>query len=168
MEAFACAVTDKFAFSREHVVTATCILGFLGSLIFTTNAGLYWLDIADHFLANYGLIFAGILECIAVGWFLKAKVLRDHINEVSGWKINTTWDYAVKIFTPGILLIIFLTNVIEEIKTPYEGYRVSALLILGVGWLVVTLVAGIFLSLKRWKPGKLAHKHRPEEDKLMI
>jgi NSS family neurotransmitter:Na+ symporter len=168
IEAFACSVTDKFNFKRERVVTATCILGFLGSLIFTTRAGLYWLDIADHFLTSYGLILAGILECIAVGWFLKASVLRSHINAISGWQINKIWDYAIKIFTPGILLIIFITNLMGEVKTPYEGYKVSALLILGLGWLVVTLVVSIILTLRPWGEGKLAHEHLPEEDKLMI
>jgi NSS family neurotransmitter:Na+ symporter len=168
VEAFACAVTDKFSFKRENVVTAICFFGFLGSLVFTTRAGLYWLDIADHFLTNYGLIFAGILECVAVGWFLKAKVLRRHINAISAWKINKVWDYAIKIFTPGILLIIFVTNLMGEIKTAYGGYKVSALLILGMGWLLITLILSIFLSIRAWGEGKLVHEHLPEEDKLMI
>jgi hypothetical protein len=45
---------------------------------------------------------------------------------------------------------------------------VSALLILGLGWLLITLVASIFLSLRAWEKDKLVHEHLPEEDKLMI
>jgi len=168
VEAFACAVTDKFNFKRTKVVTISCLFGFLGSIVFTTRAGLFWLDIVDHFLTNYGLIFAGILECIAVGWFLKVSVLRKHINEVSAWKIKKGWDYAIKIFTPGILIIIFLTNLIGEVTLAYGGYKVSALLILGLGWLLITLIVSIFLSMKAWGKGKLEHIHLPEDDKLMI
>jgi len=168
VEAFACAVTDKFPFKRENVVTVTCIAGFLGSLVFTTRAGLFWLDIVDHFLTSYGLITAGILECLIIGWFLKAKVLRGHINEVSRWKINQAWDYAIKIFTPGILVIMLATNLIEEFRTAYGGYRVAALLILGLGWLLVTLVVGIILSSRKWEKERLTHLHGPAEDKLMV
>jgi NSS family neurotransmitter:Na+ symporter len=168
VEAFACAVTDKFPFKRENVVTVTCIAGLLGSLVFTTRAGLLWLDIVDHFLTSYGLITAGILECLIIGWFLKAKVLRGHINEVSRWKINKAWDYAIKIFTPGILVIMLVTNLMDEFRTAYGGYRVAALLILGLGWLVVTLVAGIILSSRKWKKERLTHLHGPAEDKLMV
>ena len=57
---------------------------------------------------------------------------------------------------------------IGEFKTAYEGYKVSALLILGLGWLLVTLAVSIFLSTRKWSKGKLIHEHLPEEDKLMI
>ncbi|WP_455221223.1 sodium-dependent transporter [Kaarinaea lacus] len=66
MEAFTSAVVDKFGFARQPLVTATAIAGFFGSIIFTTQAGLLWLDIVDHFITHYGLITVGILECIVI------------------------------------------------------------------------------------------------------
>ncbi|MFH1347999.1 MAG: sodium-dependent transporter, partial [Candidatus Margulisiibacteriota bacterium] len=133
-----------------------------------TGAGLYWLDIVDHYINQYGLVLAGILECLVVGWFLKARVLRTHINAVSDWSVNRLWDFAISILTPGILLVIFITNLIGEFRKPYGGYDVTALLLLGGLWLVATLLVGIALSLPKWDKKKLEYDHFAEEDKLLV
>jgi NSS family neurotransmitter:Na+ symporter len=66
IEAFTSAILDKFALPRKGVITVICALGFCGSLLFTTNAGVLWLDIVDHFLNQYGLITVGIVEARVV------------------------------------------------------------------------------------------------------
>ena len=53
-----------------------CVLGFLAGIIYTTNAGLYFLDVVDHFVTNISLIVIGILECVAVGWIFGAEKMR--------------------------------------------------------------------------------------------
>jgi NSS family neurotransmitter:Na+ symporter len=168
IEAFSRAITDKFNLNRRTVVDVLCIIGFLGSLIFATGAGLYWLDIVDHYINQYGLVLAGILECLVVGWFLKAHVLRTHINAVSDWNVNRLWDFAIRILTPGILLIIFIRNLMGEFRRPYGDYDVLALLLLGGLWLIATLLAGIALSAPKWDKKKLEYDHFAEEDKLLV
>ena len=59
MEAFVSAVVDKFDMGRKATVSMVSAIGVLGSLIFTTQAGLFWLDIADHFLTHYGIVVVG-------------------------------------------------------------------------------------------------------------
>ena len=168
IEAFSRAITDKFDLNRRMVVSTLCVIGFLGSLIFASGAGLYWLDIVDHYINQYGLVLAGILECVIVGWFLKARVLRTHINAVSDWSINRLWDFAISILTPGILLVIFITNLIGEFRKPYGGYDISALVLLGGLWLLATLLVGVALSLPKWDKKKLEYDHFAEEDKLLV
>lgn len=168
IEAFSRAITDKFDLNRRMVVSTLCVIGFLGSLIFASGAGLYWLDIVDHYINQYGLVLAGILECVIVGWFLKARVLRTHINAVSDWSINRLWDFAISILTPGILLVIFITNLIGEFRKPYGGYDVSALVLLGGLWLLATLLVGVAFSLPKWDKKKLKYDHFAEEDKLLV
>ncbi|NQT28951.1 MAG: sodium-dependent transporter, partial [Candidatus Saganbacteria bacterium] len=168
IEAFSRAITDKFNLNRKMLVTLLCVLGFLGSLIFASGAGLYWLDIVDHYINQYGLVLAGILECIIVGWVLKARVLRTHINAVSDWNINRLWDFAICIVTPGILFIIFITNLIGEIRHPYGGYNLLALILLGGLWLLATVLIGIGLSIPKWDKKKLEYNHFAEEDKLLV
>jgi len=168
IEAFSRAVTDKFDLNRRAVVNVLCVVGFLGSLIFATGAGLYWLDIVDHYINQYGLVLAGILECVVVGWFLRAHVLRTHINAVSDWSVNRLWDFAISILTPGILLIIFISNLIGEFRKPYGGYDVFALLLLGGLWLIATLLVGVGLSFPKWDRRKLEYDHFAEEDKLLV
>ncbi|MFC1540519.1 sodium-dependent transporter, partial [Candidatus Margulisiibacteriota bacterium] len=168
IEAFSRAVTDKFNLKRRTVVDALCLSGFLGSLVFATGAGLYWLDIVDHYINQYGLVLAGLLECLIVGWFLKARVLRTHINAVSDWNINRLWDFAVSILTPGILALIFFRNLIIEFRRPYGDYDVLALVLLGGLWLVATLLVGIGLSVPGWDKKRLEYDHFAEEDKLLV
>jgi NSS family neurotransmitter:Na+ symporter len=168
IEAFSRAVTDKFDLKRERVVTVLCAMGFLGSLIFASGAGLYWLDIVDHYINQYGLVLAGILECLVVGWFLKAHVLRTHINAVSDWNINRFWNFAISILTPGILFVILISNLLGELREPYGGYDVPALLLLGGLWLLATILVGIALGIPKWDKRKLEYDHFAEEDKLLV
>jgi len=44
----------------QAVVTWTCFLGWLVSMVFATGAGLYILDIVDHFINAYGVVLAGL------------------------------------------------------------------------------------------------------------
>lgn len=168
IEAFSRAITDKYELNRNIVISSLCVIGFLGSLIFASGAGLYWLDIVDHYINQYGLVLAGILECLVVGWFLKARVLRTHINAVSDWSINRLWDFAIKIFTPGVLLIILVSNIINEFKKPYGGYDILALILLGGLWLLATLLIGIGLGIPKWNKDKLEYDHFAHEDKLLV
>jgi NSS family neurotransmitter:Na+ symporter len=167
IEAFTCSVTDKFSWPRKKVATGVCILGFLGSIIFTTKGGLYLLDIADHFITNYGLVVGGILECIIIGWFLKTKVLRDHINRF-GLGVHRIWDFFIKYTTPAVLLYLLYLSIKGDLAENYEGYKTTHLLLYGVGWLTICLVVAIVLSLLPWKSDKLERRHQPGEDQLLV
>lgn len=168
VEAFSRALTDKFNWDRKKTVHALCIFGFLGSLLFATQGGLYFLDIVDHFVNYYGLALAGALECLLIGWILKAHVLRNHINAVSGSRLSKTWDYLIKFFIPGILFVSLTINLLKEIAKPYEGYSIISILILGVLWLVATAIIALLLTLPKWEKAKLEYDHFAEEDKLLV
>jgi NSS family neurotransmitter:Na+ symporter len=167
IEAFTCAITDKFDWPRGKVVTVICVLGFLGSLIFTTRAGLYILDIADHFITNYGLVIGGLLECLIIGWVLKASVLRKHISRL-GTVIPPLWDILIKFITPAILIYLLYLSLAGDLAENYEGYPTGQLLLYGVGLIFVCLVAALVLTFAPWKPEKLKRRHRPEEDELLV
>jgi NSS family neurotransmitter:Na+ symporter len=167
VEAFACAITDKFDWPRGRVVTAVCVLGFLGSLIFTTRAGLYLLDIADHFITNYGLVTGGLLECIIIGWILKASVLRRHVSRL-GTVVPPFWDILVKFITPVILIYLLYLSLAGDVAENYGGYPTFQLILYGVGWMFICFAVALVLSFVPWKPEKLKRRHRPEEDDLLI
>ncbi|MBU0687302.1 MAG: sodium-dependent transporter [Candidatus Margulisbacteria bacterium] len=168
VEAFSRALTDKFDWNRKTTVHVLCVLGFLGSLLFATQGGLYFIDIVDHFINYYGLVLAGALECLLIGWVLKAHVLRNHINAVSGSHLNKLWDYLIKFVVPAILIITLLINLVKEISAPYEGYSIVAILILGVLWLVGTALLALIFTIPKWEKAKLEYNHFAEEDKLLV
>jgi NSS family neurotransmitter:Na+ symporter len=166
-EAFSCSVCDKFKMTRGRATSLMCGLGVFGSVIFTTNAGLYILDIVDHFINNYALVIGGILECILVGWLFKSARMRAHINESGGRRLWSLWDLAVRVVTPIMLIVILGSAVFHEFKECYEGYSVSALLCYGGGILLGSLLLALVLSLFSWKQEKLEHDHVPEEETLL-
>ncbi len=151
IEAFAAAVVDKFGWERRSVINVICVLGFLGSVVFTTQAGLFWLDIADHFLTHYGLVVVGILECIIVAWLFKLDVLRNHINKISTIRLGLWWTLLIKYLVPLVLGVILIGDIIEEFRTPYEGYSWASIIVIGVDWVLLTLVAAFWFSMRPWK-----------------
>jgi NSS family neurotransmitter:Na+ symporter len=167
IEAFTCAVTDKFDWQRGKVVTLLCVIGFLGSIIFTTRGGLYVLDIADHFITNYGLMFGGLLECLIVGWIVKATVLRQHINNL-GTKLPPVWDVFVKYITPVILIVLLSVSLYGDLAENYEGYAGKQLLLYGIGWMLICMVVALGLTVAPWREEKLKRRHKPEEDELLV
>ncbi len=153
MEAFAASVMDKFGWGRQKIVTMLCVLGALGSLLFTHQAGLDWLDIVDHFLNTYGLLVVGFLECLVLGWFYRTGKLRDHIAEGSGLPryLLVFWAFVIKYVCPVVLGVLLAFSIHDEITKPYEGYAGSALIVLGLFWVLVTLSVGVILSTLPWK-----------------
>lgn len=161
IEAFTAAIHDKFSFSRKRVVTVICGVGFMGSLLFTTNVGLFWLDIVDHFLNQYGLIVVGIIEALIVGWLYRTDLLKTHIvsnlglsgtrHKIFNYVILQLWMYCVRFITPIALGIAIINSLAQELAEPYEGYPISGILILGVGWVLVTHVFAFGLSGLPWR-----------------
>lgn len=144
-----------------------CCAGFFGSLIFTTQGGLYVLDIADHFITNYGLVLGGLLECLLVGWVLKTVVLHKHFAE-SGSKIPVIWDICVKFITPAILILLVYFAVNVDRSENYGGYSSEQLMLFGGGAMLVCFGMALALALAPWHPDKLKRRHKPEEDELLV
>jgi NSS family neurotransmitter:Na+ symporter len=152
LEAFTAAIIDKFHYSRKIVISVLSLLGFIGGAVFATQAGLYWLDIVDHFLTQYGLVLGAIFECIILGWFYKTKVLREHINHYSMWNLKKWWwDASIRFVTPLVLIVLLISSLIKEFSQPYEGYSWLAIVLIGRDWLIYTLFFAIIVAVLPWK-----------------
>lgn len=124
-----------------------CSSAFLLGIFFTSGAGLYLLDIFDHFVTHYSLVLAGILEAIAVGWVYGAEKMRAYINSVSDWRVGKWWCYMIKYVAPLTLALLAAAQFIDEIKEAYGGYPHWAI---ALGWLmvIIPIVVGIVLAVK--------------------
>jgi len=167
IEALTCAITDKFAVTRRKVVGILCATGFLGSIVFLCHSGLIWLDIVDRFINHYGLVLAGLLECVFIGWILKARSLRKHIDAVSGRKLSQVWDYIIKFVSPAILGVIYVMDVVDIIKNGYGEYPTKALILIGLNALILSFILATVFTIYPWKRKPELIIHRPEEDKLL-
>lgn len=151
IEAFSSALIDKFGYSRRSVITAICVTGFLGSIIFAAKSGIFWVDILDHFINSYGLVTVGLLECVLVAWIFKASKLREHLNRAGDSVLTPLWDISVKFVIPAVLVILLISSFREEFRAAYEGYPVLSLILIGRDWLIATLFIALVFSMRRWK-----------------
>lgn len=166
IEALTCAIVDKFKFSRGKVVTFICGMGFFGSIVFTTQAGLLVLDIVDHFVNQYGLLVGGLLECLFVGWVVKAKVINKHINDSAdtGMRLPKVWNFLVKFVCPVILGSILVAAFYNDVTKGYEGYSATALNIYGTLFMAITVIIAMVLAFRPWVD--IPPVHHEHEDKI--
>ena len=120
----------------SSIAFATCLVGFCLGTLFVTKAGLYYLDLVDHFVTNYVLIIVAIFEALAIGWFYGADKFRKYINSTTKVKVGVWWEYAIKYVIPIILFGLLVLQFLTDVSTPYEGYPAWALTI---GWLAVII-----------------------------
>jgi NSS family neurotransmitter:Na+ symporter len=151
VEAVNVVISDsKKAWVKHKIAFIVCLVAFLCGIIFTTRAGLYFLDIVDHFVTSYNLVLVGLFECILVGWVYGAEKLRRYVNSVSDFRIGRWWNFAIKVVIPLALIVFLASNFWAEIHTPYEGYPGWALAI-GWGVVVVPILIAIGMMVGKTK-----------------
>ncbi len=148
-EACCSAFIDKYGWDRRRVVSIFSIIGSLFSLIFMTRSGIFILDIVDHFINNFGIIFAGLIEVILISWLFDLESLRSHVNEVSDFRIGKWWNFCLKVITPIVLGYMGIANLIGDIKENYSGYDSGAIFIFG--WMVLIIIIVLSFVLQYTK-----------------
>jgi NSS family neurotransmitter:Na+ symporter len=143
-------VQSKWRITKAKATGIICIIGFFTSLIFTTNSGLHWLTIVDHFVANFGLVIIGLAECLILAWGFKISKLREHANESSDFLIGKWWDILIKYVVPTILIFILAVAIVQNIQNPPFEYPVWIILVGGVAPIIVTfLLSFVFAKIKK-------------------
>lgn len=165
IEGAGAAFIDKFRSSRLEVMTWMCIIGLIMGFIYCTNEGLYWLDIVDHFVNQYVLLFMGVLTCFAVGWIYGIDRMVKYLQEVTQFKIGEYWKLCILYITPVLLTLIFVSAIRDDLKTLYSGYEVLELRVIGLGaLLLIIVIAGIVTATKGHKDFEIDFKN----DQLML
>ncbi|GGE45140.1 transporter [Pullulanibacillus camelliae] len=151
VEAYVSAVQDKFNISRKTAVSVGAGLSALISLVYASRGGLYFLDTVDHYVNQYGIALAGLVEVIFVAWGArKLNALQHHANQISDIRLAFWWKACLGVITPLILGYMMVKSFIEDIQTPYGGYEWSFLSVS----IIVTLLAiiiGCMLTPFKWK-----------------
>jgi len=150
LEAISSSMRDKFGWSIKRANLTVAGIALVIGLIFTTGAGLYWLDIVDKWIEFFGLCAVVLVECVVLGWFFKIDKLREYANEYSEIRIGKFWNYLIKLIIPIIIFALIITETVKLITKGYEGYPASALLIAGWGVVILLPIASvIFAKIRR-------------------
>lgn len=147
VEAIVTGLKDSFNLNRAKVTFWVCFVGFVVGFLYTSRAGLYWLDVVDHWM-NWGLVIVGLLEAILIGWFFDIHKVSSDIDSTSEMKFGKFWIVCVKYITPAILLITIILSIYKELRSPYEGYPIWSLM--AGGWiLLISLMFFAFVMQSR-------------------
>ncbi len=143
VEGVSTAVSDKFKLKNKKTTLTICIISAVLSLIFATRCGLVWLDIVDNWANMYNLVFIGILEAIAIGWFFKPQKVLDEINRNSNkFKMPGWWFIStLKYIAPILLSVMFIWNLVTLFTKQngvYGGYPLWTNIV--GGWIITALV----------------------------
>jgi len=163
VEAISSSLQDKFAWSHKKANLITAFVAFLIGILFTTGAGLYWLDLIDKWLEVFGLSMVVLVECIILSWVFKINELRKYANDYSEVKVGKWWNYLLKYYIPIAVFALVLTDAVKLISNGYAGYPAKALT---VAWILVIVIpiAAILISLLRSRgEKKLAATYLPAE-----
>ncbi|MHC0038985.1 sodium-dependent transporter [Pseudoneobacillus sp. C159] len=151
VETYIAGVQDKFKVSRTKAVAIGGGLSALISILFATQGGLYFLDVADYFINNFGVTIAGLVEVVLIAWvFRELKNLQAHANGISDIKIGAWWRVCLAVVTPLVLGYMLIQNIITNIKDNYEGYPTE--FIIYSGWLVAAgaIIIGLLFTIFKW------------------
>src|SRR5690606_15472171 len=129
-ETYVAGFSEKFGISRSKSVLFGGGIAALISILFATQGGLYFLDLADYFINQFGVAAIGLVEVVLVVWvFRKADLLKGHANEISDIRLGAWWKLSLGIITPIVLGYMMFgllkLNIMKEFDSPtgnYEGY----------------------------------------------
>lgn len=111
LETVQTAVLDRFPSLRDHKVVILLLLstiGYAGGIIFTTQSGILWLGLFDHYAANFSVSIIAITECLLIAWYYGAERFIRDIEKMIGvrsqrWRQG--WACMWKYITPATIIV---------------------------------------------------------------
>ncbi|XP_055380801.1 sodium- and chloride-dependent glycine transporter 1 [Condylostylus longicornis] len=141
METVITAVLDKFPNLRQYkvwVVLSVALFGYCGGLGFTTNSGMYWLQLMDKYAANWSVLLIAISECVLISWLYGSERFLNDIQGMIGKKSKCWiyfWAIMWRFITPAALLFILFFNWVEYKPAQYGNY-IYPMWADAVGWII--------------------------------
>ncbi len=156
-EVIVAATQDLLKVSRKIAVTIVCSITFIVAILFTTGAGLYILDIVDHYVNDYNIVLGGLIEILLIGWILKKlPEFKQHANDLSDFKIGIWWDICLKYITPIMLIIMSILKFKTDLTAPYyEGYPLIAQVVFGWSVPILGFILALILSYANRKDNSI-------------
>ncbi len=150
-------IVDKTGWRRSIVLPVMSIIGIGTGLMYITIDGLSFLGTVDGFVnGTWGIAFIGLIECVALGWFSRLDVLREHANERSDWRLGRWWNLLIRVLIPIVLGTLFFWSLYDN----YQQYKLGEFLrnadgacrindCVGMGIMAAACILAVTMSLIR-------------------
>jgi len=126
---------------RKLVALLLCLLGALGSALFSFNWGFTYFDVVDHYLNVYLMLLLGVLEVMGAGWVYDREYAFKKANKTS--VVVLALGYWISLLIMGPVSFIVLK----------EKFWVGAIIF----WVLVLFFAVISIALSGLSLGNWFH-----------
>lgn len=103
-------------YGKTQVTAMVCGLSwFLGIILFTTKAGIYWFNLFDYYSCVVAMFLVTIMECIGVSWMREGlwEEYAAKVKAFTGRELGPMWLLMYKFVCPvlisGLLFLAFKT-----------------------------------------------------------
>ncbi|XP_069468962.1 sodium- and chloride-dependent neutral and basic amino acid transporter B(0+)-like [Ambystoma mexicanum] len=124
---------------RIPITLGVCLLLFFLGLVCVTQAGIFWVDLIDHFCAGWGILIAAVLELIGVCWIYGGNRFIGDIEMMIGkkhWIFWLWWRICWFFISPCLLLAILIWSLVT-FKTPMHGSIEYPAWAVAIGWCMI-------------------------------
>ena len=103
------------------------------------------MDIVERAVSFYGLLIAGLLQVLIIGWVYGADRLRKQANAISDITIGAWFNWMLKIVVPAGLAVVLIYGLRKDFSG-YGDYPTWATSIALWGVLALIIVVSLFLG----------------------
>ncbi|XP_078738717.1 LOW QUALITY PROTEIN: sodium- and chloride-dependent neutral and basic amino acid transporter B(0+)-like [Lampetra fluviatilis] len=142
-----------FGKRRLQLLFSLCIILFLFGLTCTTQAGIYWVNLIDHFCSGWALLVAAILELIGINWIYGGNRFISDIEMMIGKKSFLFWLWwrACWFVISPLLLIAILVWSLVTFTAPSYGDVVYPDWAVALGWCMISFSLVWIPVIAAWK-----------------
>jgi len=137
------------------VVAVTCVLGFVGGLVYITPGGQYILALVDYYGANFPVFILGTFEIVGFAWVYGVNNICDDLEFMLGKKMGIYWRICWGFVTPVLMIVILIYSLATMEPEEYNdqpfptGAYVAGWILFAIGVSQLPLWALIVMYRKR-------------------
>lgn len=159
VEVIISAVRDKLGVGRVVGTLLVCLpCATISILLFSTTTSLNLLSVVDAFINSFGIVAAALVVVVALAIGYQAlPTLRNHLNEVSSFKVGRKWQLLVAGVTPIILGFTLINSLQERLTDGYDNLPAWFVGVFGWGVAVGVILLAWLLARTRWSARSALH-----------
>ncbi|XP_055500160.1 sodium- and chloride-dependent neutral and basic amino acid transporter B(0+)-like [Leucoraja erinacea] len=124
---------------RLSLTIAICLSFYVLGLVYVTQAGIYWINLLDHFCAGWILITAALLELIGLGWIYGVNRFIRDIETMIGekdWMFWLWWRVCWCFISPCLLVVVLAWSLVT-FTPPTYGLIEYPTWAIALGWCTI-------------------------------
>ncbi|XP_041051539.1 sodium- and chloride-dependent neutral and basic amino acid transporter B(0+)-like [Carcharodon carcharias] len=124
---------------RLYLIIGVCFLFYFLGLLFVTQAGIYWLNVVDHFCAGWVLIIIALLELIGLSWIYGVNRFIRDIEMMIGernWLFWLWWRLCWIFISPCLLAAVLMWS-LATFTPPTYGPVEYPVWATALGWCMI-------------------------------